>query len=461
MTYTPYTGGSYITQTTWFIDPQNSSTTASDHNDGLTSSTPLKSFAEFSRRLGVNSQIGQNTNVFMLSDGLSTDPLNLHITVHKGSFLSFYGASSTTIGAGATSVQTGTFSSVTNLNAATNTPTQATDSLGRSWTTLIGNRVRDLTTNAIAWVAKDLTGGAVRLSSPSTWVNGTASLVTTTTFNTTNTYQVETLRKIWLGDNFFTTSFFSTQGTVFFQDLDFQGSTTSLNAYGTPITVRGCHSSIIVSIAGDGRSVTIFSNCCMQNEVLVTGGLFKLEAGVAMNANIGNILNSGIGVSQVDGDALIQGGGGLQCRAGTMVLGRVGIFDAVANGSFNPRGSAICVGVIINAGPTPGGYCRAVTLFHSISAIYGSGNAGYGIDVFPGHRMDYQSTASLTVTGTSGDFILGEDSTAATPFDKSASPPQYKAAITGSWTNFTTVVSSGGFGGNAQNPERGCGIFKG
>lgn len=41
-----------LVQTSWFIDPQNSTTHASDENDGLTSTTPLLSCAEIYRRYG-------------------------------------------------------------------------------------------------------------------------------------------------------------------------------------------------------------------------------------------------------------------------------------------------------------------------------------------------------------------------------------------------------------------------
>jgi hypothetical protein len=74
-------GPTAITQTTWFIDPQNSSLVASDANTGLTAATPLRTIAEMSRRLGTT-EPDYGTQVFtvtvtLMSDTNASDPWNL------------------------------------------------------------------------------------------------------------------------------------------------------------------------------------------------------------------------------------------------------------------------------------------------------------------------------------------------------------------------------------------------
>ena len=443
MTYTPYTGGSYLTQTTWYIDPQNSSGTASDVNNGSTTSTPLKSFAELERRWGYGGHIAQNTNVFMLSNGKSTDPFNIRLSIDSNVVLAIYGGSTTTVGSGATSLQTGTFSSVTNLARATNTPTQATDSLGRSWTSFLGKRVRDTTTNAIAWVAKDLTGGAVRLSSPS--INGGTFLlptVTTTTFNTTNTYQIEDLRQLWFGDVICTMGN-GLNNALAFQDIEFQNNSVNYSVPG--ISFVGCR------FKSSNFSITSFNvligNCDFESSFTCYAPITWFDAGLMRSGGI--IARQGEVI--IDGDLLSQTAP-LLLAGGSVVIGAMAVFDAATLAGGNPRGSGIVVGGTGNGTRNSGAALRIQTSSHGVAAIYGSGNAGYGLDVFPTHRVNVVSGATLAITGTSGDFILGSDATNTTYATKAtgSTVPAYGLAITPSWTNFA-AAQPGGFNGNAHN----------
>jgi len=459
-------GATFLAQDAWYVDTANASGTASDTNDGHTSTTALRTHAELLRRWGPNPRFGSYVNLYELSDMVGTDPMRFALATDDNFWLSWYLAPNITMGSGSTSVQTGTFSSVTNLNAATNTPTQATDSLGRSWTTLLGKRVRDTTSGAVAWPVKDLGSGAVRLTSPTTWFDDFTDFPTNTTFGTVHTYQVETLRKAYVSEITLTsgTANSSSNGKLWIQDADFQNtSAIVVNSMGPSVTFRGCHFSSVVEVANTGLGFTNFSNSYVESVFAVAGGAgtLVLAGGIKGLSTQPALQTTGVGAVTLDADALIQGGAGLTIPMGSAVLGRVGIFDSVVRAQKgNPRGSAVVVGGQNSTFSAPGGgHVRVANYSYGAGAVYGSGNAGYGFDVFPAHTVDVQSTAALTVTGSSGDFILGEDSTAATPFDKGASPPQYKAAVTGSWANFAAALGSGGFAGNASNPTRGAGIY--
>lgn len=71
---------SSLGQTTWWIDPQNSSGLALDTNNGLTNTTPLRTIAQLATRLGTTqpefASAAFIVTVHMMSDTVSTDPWN-------------------------------------------------------------------------------------------------------------------------------------------------------------------------------------------------------------------------------------------------------------------------------------------------------------------------------------------------------------------------------------------------
>src|SRR5579863_7248619 len=54
-------------QLTWYIDPQNTSGTASDENSGASNVLPLSTFAEWSRRMRGRNLPGTETNSFSIN----------------------------------------------------------------------------------------------------------------------------------------------------------------------------------------------------------------------------------------------------------------------------------------------------------------------------------------------------------------------------------------------------------
>lgn len=72
----------YIQQTTWYIDPQNSSGVANDNNSGLTALLPLRTFKEYHRRVGTSLSIGAGVAyiIHVLSNGNEDDPVDLEVS---------------------------------------------------------------------------------------------------------------------------------------------------------------------------------------------------------------------------------------------------------------------------------------------------------------------------------------------------------------------------------------------
>ena len=438
-------GGSYLTQSSWYADPQNSCACASDTNTGADSSHPLLTLLELGQRLTALPGITQNTSVFLLSDYVSTDPLVGNILLGNTSTFVVYCAPNSTPGSGATSVQTGTFSAVTNLSRTSNNATAVTDASARSWTTLLGDRVRDTTTNKFTWVLLDQGSGVARVGNPSSEANTFFGATTTTgTFNTSNTYQVENLRKLAVGGF----SVYGARGVagVGFQDCEIQNTSQPIPT-NTLVTYSGCRFKGATSVLGSLN--TNFANCEFEGTVSVFGGLAVIDAGAGRTSSGGVITQ--VGKMIVDGD-YIQEGKAITLAGGDVVLGAVAVFDAAVSAAGNPRGSGIVVGPTGSTTFPSGVNVRVQTVSHGTPALYGSGNAGYGLDIFPTRQVNVVSGTTLVITGTGGDFLLGSDATNITYATKATGSvaPVYGLAITPTWTNWGTAQSAG-FGNNAHN----------
>lgn len=149
-------------QNTWYIDP----IFGGDENDGYTSITALKTHEEFRHRVGKN-VIKQATIVHVLNDLPPTDPF---IIDSESIYLRDSGFVPLTYVGTKTQVASGTFSSFTPRVTSTNTPNQGTSSLISNWDGYVGGGYLVVMTSgsalgAVAYVAKNLGGGAARFSS--------------------------------------------------------------------------------------------------------------------------------------------------------------------------------------------------------------------------------------------------------------------------------------------------------
>ena len=90
--------------------------------------------------------------------------------------------------------------------------------------------------------------------------------------------------------------------------------------------------------------------------------------------------------------------------------------------------------------------------------LWGSGNAGVGVEIGPGAQLAYRTGTFPTITGSGGDFTLA-GATSGRAWDDAAGA--YTTAQSNTWANLAATVASGGFGGNAHNPMRDAHVVDG
>ena len=449
----------YLTQTTWNIDPANSSGLASDTNDGLTATTPLLTYAEFTRRIpdwgGLNHAVAIN----IMSDGVASDAWMICGDMGPSGQLLFAGTR--------TVAKSGTLSAVTNLNRASNVQVQLTDSVGASWAAYVqgGYYVR-ITSGANAGIQapilKDLGAGVVRVG---TFIQ--ASLADNIdpgianfdhyTLAGTETYQVVRGSKVplFIGDADHTN--LSIAPSVRFTDCMFlNNNTTSPTARvqidgsawwlfvncvfsygrfaGTSYSFMGCTFGA-TPLASNGASV-YFRHC---DWVYVYGGA------LVSVGTISQMLANECGQIFLDYDFAAQGNTIVYSQSGTIInVGWSSVWDNARNGYLwvEPNG---------------------VLKFYFAGIFYGNGNTGTLVLVEPWGQAQYatQSGAyTFAATGTGGsyhDFSLnGLTSVSVIRSDTGA----FAGPIVCSFTNLLATYGGGGFGGNAVDIASGTGFVK-
>lgn len=161
-------------QIVWFVDPANSSTTASDENDGLTSATPLLTWGELARRIqgAVYQGSGQSVTCTLMSSTPENDVFRPDIICKEdspgGTLASFFIVGNTTtlytgsITGGVANITLASFPTTGDQEFAdTAIPTSFTASglVGKLWKRTGGTR-------QYAWIVKDLGSKTARCSIP-------------------------------------------------------------------------------------------------------------------------------------------------------------------------------------------------------------------------------------------------------------------------------------------------------
>ena len=106
-------------------------------------------------------------------------------------------------------------------------------------------------------------------------------------------------------------------------------------------------------------------------------------------------------------------------------------------------------GLAVFDSPTDGIVIQLGSFLEIGGPIYGSGNAGRGINFGSGCSGSARENAAPTptITGVGGDFALGGTTADGRAWNPGANA--YTAPIAMSWANFDAAVP-GGFGGNAH-----------
>ncbi len=120
----------WLSQIVWYWDPSNITGLANDENDGLTSTTPIRTYDEIDRRIG-NAMMLNGPTINIMSDVPSSQRFKISTLVSfssgGGGYISFRGTF--------TPIHSGTITSVTSVNKSTDQWWEITDSaLPVSWT---------------------------------------------------------------------------------------------------------------------------------------------------------------------------------------------------------------------------------------------------------------------------------------------------------------------------------------
>ena len=416
-----------------------------DENQGLyaeapASPAPIKTHAELRRRLGSGApwQIANAVVVSYLA--YPADPLVLDVDFAPS------GAGSLVIEAPSLSPDaSGTFSSVTARDRATNTPYEVAD--GSSDTTAdVTKRIRITSgprAGARAWVAKSTGPGARRTSEWNLWSPETFTVPVVP--ETSDGYVVESaaaqlvLARInvrrYPGGSFLTDPPKATPA-ITFRDVDFRpevdGAVVPIHNGGCYLTFEDCFFQqgewYVVTDAASGdatSSYTYFANCCASG----AGANFHFKGGSFIDNYIddglffgGVFAWQGAGVT-IDYDALFQEGNApvpAAIEGGLIRVVTLGVMDWGGYGAI-----IVSDGVVGCLGESESGYTPA---------IWGSSSAvgAVGVDVRAGGTLRYVPGTAFTITGPGGDFQMAESATAR-GWDESLGI--YTAPMTCSWAN--------------------------
>ena len=426
-----------LLQTVWFI----SFLTGSDSNDGLTASTPLKTFTEWFRRLGgpvvtFSKATNPGVTVTVLDHDISDTITGKEIHCLGGFVITFQGGPTTT-------VSTGTYTSVTVKNIATNTPPQVTDTGVTTWPV----RSRKKTTSGtrlgnVDWILKDLGGGSARCTDAT--INGSIN-----SHQVGDTYAVETLPRMYIGTLQVFSENIVTQ-PISFSDLDLAFGSSSGPLGNANWTARRCR---IGSYGNNFFNVGPYSGLNITTCLLDSIQINYTGLGAAFS---GGNAGGGYGVPGAGhGTALGFAGttqiGNFIGQNFTWLLGlgssnrvsNIANFDQVAD-SINPNGDGMLIGIFI---PSQ----EMCILQMNNGQIWGSGHAGHGLAFDGNSVLSYPIGTYPVITGTLGDFRLGPSLTTDTKgvfidgISGSTSLP-----ISCTWANLAAAQPTG-FGGNAHN----------
>ncbi len=440
----------YSTQAVWYID----STSGVDTNTGLTSGDAIKTWSEYIKRVGLNTSLTQRVDIYILNNLPITDPMVWAPVI--------YPTGSAVVHGTLTSTGTGTFTAVTARAAATNTACSITDTSRVSWTAgtlmkITGGTAGNI--GAAAWVAKDLTANAARMStfikSDSDIISGTSPAATECTPVIADTYALYSMTTVHTASISPMVSGATTIagfGKIAFENIRFVGASGS--TYVSRFEGKRNNSLILhqCSFASTVETLDIrLLNCCSES----TGNLqffggWNLSS---INAVVGGLclsFASVYGKVSIFSGFLMQGNVIFGAALGSIsIIADMGVFDW---GTSFPYVVSVTTGgkVVFGSTFSGGKLWGSSAVAGSYPLLISSGN------VYVPTAANITAVGALTATQ---DFVVNGRTTMA-PFDYAASPPAFKALLATTWVNLRLAVASTGFGGVAIDPQTGNGISK-
>lgn len=385
--------GPFLEQAEWYINAD----TGSDSNDGKTSGTALASWAELARRWGPDPILPQTTDIFIETDLAEDIFVQGTVYLEGQSFLRIFGSVAETL-------YSGSITAKTDLDAASNQPSEITDAAVGDWdtagpggTSLIGHRIRltsGASAGAVAWLAKRLAATTARTSPFGTQ---NTAIVPPQFFSflvdpgVGDSYSVERLTTVQgvrlpvsrIEDNALQT----TPSAALLEDVDVLPDNRSSFISGGDKTVMAVRCRIgAFNIVG---GTPLFSLCSMSASRMDQLPLCRVLTTLWTDSNAINVNVGARSHVQFERNTLFQAVR-VQATAGSHIgTGTEGfaVFDA------------------------PG---DALSVFETaqVSAqglIWGDGNTGAGIDVEGTGQVAYASASKPILTGSVGDTVVGDD----------------------------------------------------
>lgn len=447
--------GRPCTLTSIYLDPVN----GSDSNDGLTLPTAWKTWAKFLSVVGMNAYVNSPLTINLAAGTFPiTDPFVWRPVFGPNGGYQIIGT--------LTLVSAGTFTAVTPRNPAVSSDTltclSITDtSHAASWAADVG-RLMKITAGTAGnigagmFISKDLGSNACRLSS---------ALKQTITGIVTSSEVVPVI-----GDSYEV----YTMTEVAYMDVYAQRSGQSISVASSLCLIQNVRlnsGSIAGSkLLGDRNVCFELVNC--RNSSGFTGSAMRAH-NCCFDGTASPVLVPQGRSSATPYDLQLFGGvcigrsftlGGVSAGLGFYVQG-----SAVGSFISGPgiQGKIIDAGVMDWSGILPAVWIQQGSVINGgqpgseTMKLWGySATANtFGVKV-SGGKLHCTSPTNLIIKGAltaTKDFEVNGQSTLA-PFDRAASPPQYKAAINCTWALFNTTVAGGGFGGYAIDPASGNGI---
>ena len=402
-------------QATWYID----AAAGSDANTGVDAGHPIKTFAEWKRRVGRHIRV--NMDLYLLTSLPSTDPFDLEVYIHNTAKLYVHGT--------LTQVDAGVLTARTARAPATNTPNDVTDATGagQNWAAHLGQLVHFTVADAWAWVAKDLGANKGRLSVP-TQVAMSRGACAEFLPAGNEAYTIHTLTEVYLDRGMVIEAVQAdptlAPGGLFYMDdvkvhdTSAQGMYPCVSAVGNAQPIfRRCQlygtmdrSNVMMCCSFPGQAVF---DCSSGSAPIVIGCIYF--GTVVISSQKGAYLYN-YKVASMGQGATVLVGGELYCPA-----------DFCA---FDSAGSGIAF-----VGPSGG--------VRATGKVYGAGNTSYGMDIGSGNY--FRGTVSNnTITGTTGDVRIGGLTSLRPDLDDGGIAAVMPAtAVCGTWAAITAAPFNG------------------
>jgi hypothetical protein len=388
-------------QAQWWIDPQNSTGKASDSNDGASPLTPLLSDRERAARVG-GQAISQQMTVTLLSALQPDDYITEPLTGLSGFFL-------VTGSAGATPLHSGTLTGAAAQSG--NAPPTVADA-GVNWSaggpgasSLIGYRLRVTSgprQGAVCWLVHDSGTGVAVVSDPEILTTlPTQFTPTSVNLAAGDPYVIESLPLVPIIVSPYGCGAAGEDLAGNFVRFMYEGILFPQTAYTTADTRECFQRQFVACNMGAIETSAIYLACIWLAapgfylefspgfEMVILGCVFVFLPGPGL---------SGSGLLIAAGASVTLDSGTFSYGAPIIVIGWLGITQYL-NGSF----TGVSAGVVDSYGAgivvEPGG------LVHARYPLWGSGNAGPGIQVRAGGTVVYETKP--TITGAGGDTIVG------------------------------------------------------